>query len=113
MGRKIYRTPIRAKQSSTSSPSTFTLPTTAFDIDIGAMPQTAAAREHALNLMARKDQLERELKEQRSILRQNDDIGLRTPLVDADGFPRSDIDVWAVRHARVRYTRREPIYPAT
>ncbi|EKM49487.1 uncharacterized protein PHACADRAFT_264995 [Phanerochaete carnosa HHB-10118-sp] len=27
---------------------------------------------------------------------------MQTPLVDADGFPRADIDVWEVRHARVR-----------
>ena len=27
---------------------------------------------------------------------------MSTPLVDADGFPRSDIDLWAVRKARVR-----------
>ena len=27
---------------------------------------------------------------------------MSTPLVDAEGFPRADIDIWAVRHARVR-----------
>jgi 26S proteasome non-ATPase regulatory subunit 9 len=27
---------------------------------------------------------------------------MSAPLLDADGFPRSDIDIWAVRKARVR-----------
>jgi 26S proteasome non-ATPase regulatory subunit 9 len=27
---------------------------------------------------------------------------MRQPLVDGEGFPRDDLDVWAVRHARVR-----------
>lgn len=31
---------------------------------------------------------------------QNNNIGMRDPLVDADGYPRNDIDVYQVRHAR-------------
>ncbi|KAG8995520.1 putative 26S proteasome regulatory subunit [Tulasnella sp. JGI-2019a] len=66
------------------------------------MSQTTPARQHALDLMARRDQLEKDLKEQQVILRQNDNVGLHSPLVDPEGFPRSDIDVYAVRYARVR-----------
>lgn len=66
------------------------------------MSQASAARQGALDLMERRDQLERDLKEQQLILRQNDDVGMRAPLVDSEGFPRSDIDVYAVRYARVR-----------
>lgn len=31
---------------------------------------------------------------------QNNNIGMREALVDSDGFPRNDIDVYQVRHAR-------------
>ena len=60
-----------------------------------------AASDHVRALMARKDALEAEMDAQYSIL-QNNSVTMDTPLVDRDGFPRADIDVWAVRHARVR-----------
>jgi 26S proteasome regulatory subunit N4 len=60
-----------------------------------------AARQHALTLMSRKETLETELNAQFSILSANQST-MNTPLVDPEGFPRADIDVWAVRHARVR-----------
>jgi 26S proteasome non-ATPase regulatory subunit 9 len=52
-------------------------------------------------LMSRKDAIEVELDSQVSILKANSST-LRSPLVDLDGFPRDDIDVYAVRGARVR-----------
>ena len=52
-------------------------------------------------LIAHKDALETELSSQFSILSTNAST-MNSPLVDSDGFPRSDIDVYAVRHARVR-----------
>ncbi|KAL4251825.1 26S Proteasome non-ATPase regulatory subunit 9 [Abortiporus biennis] len=52
-------------------------------------------------LMIRKDAIEAEIEAQHSILKANSST-LTTPLVDAEGFPRADIDVWAVRTARVR-----------
>ncbi|KAI0648105.1 hypothetical protein C8Q79DRAFT_1008460 [Trametes meyenii] len=51
--------------------------------------------------MARKDAIEAEMEAQFSILQSNA-VNMDTPLVDHEGFPRADIDVWAVRHARVR-----------
>jgi len=51
--------------------------------------------------MSRKETLETELNAQFSILSANQST-MNTPLVDPEGFPRADIDVWAVRHARVR-----------
>ncbi|KAG8809714.1 putative 26S proteasome regulatory subunit [Serendipita sp. 399] len=60
-----------------------------------------AARERALTLVSRKEALESELSAQFSILSSNQST-MNTPLVDKEGFPRADIDVWAVRHARVR-----------
>ena len=65
-------------------------------------PRTnSGASDHVRALMARKDALEAEMEAQYSILQSNS-VTIDTPLVDADGFPRADIDVWAVRHARVR-----------
>ena len=51
--------------------------------------------------MSRKDAIEAEMEAQLSILQSNA-VTIDTPLVDSEGFPRADIDVWAVRHARVR-----------
>ncbi|KAF8577049.1 hypothetical protein K439DRAFT_1365650 [Ramaria rubella] len=52
-------------------------------------------------LMARKDAIQHQLDGQFAILSANN-ATLRTKLVDPQGFPRADIDVYAVRHARVR-----------
>ena len=51
--------------------------------------------------MQRKDNIEAELDAQYSILKSHN-CTMQTPLVDEDGFPRADIDIYAVRHARVR-----------
>lgn len=61
----------------------------------------SVAADNVRSLMARKDALEDELEAQLGIL-QSQSVTMDTPLVDAEGFPRADIDVWAVRHARVR-----------
>jgi len=52
-------------------------------------------------LMARKDVLELELETQLSILKA-ENVTMQTPLVDPEGFPRADIDLWAIRTARVK-----------
>lgn len=52
-------------------------------------------------LIARKDAIEAEIAVQNEILKSNS-ADFTTSLVDAEGFPRNDIDIWAVRHARVR-----------
>lgn len=51
--------------------------------------------------MDRKDAIQAELDAQFSILSLHQST-MHTPLVDREGFPRGDIDVFAVRHARVR-----------
>ncbi|KAM5533439.1 hypothetical protein V8D89_012877 [Ganoderma adspersum] len=56
---------------------------------------------HARDLMARKDAIEEQMEAQFSILQTNG-VNMDTPLLDPDGFPRADIDIWAVRHARVK-----------
>jgi 26S proteasome non-ATPase regulatory subunit 9 len=65
------------------------------------LPPPDSPTERARILIARKDALEAELEAQGSILKANN-TDMRQPLVDREGFPRDDLDVWAVRHARVR-----------
>ncbi|KAI0247133.1 hypothetical protein BJV78DRAFT_1285779 [Lactifluus subvellereus] len=65
------------------------------------LPSPDNPAERARALMARKDALEAELEAQGSILTANN-TDMRQPLVDREGYPRNDLDVWAVRHARVR-----------
>src|SRR5260221_2087646 len=65
------------------------------------LPSPDSPTERARILIARKDALEAELEAQGSILGANN-TDMRQPLVDSEGFPRDDLDVWAVRHARVR-----------
>jgi len=55
-------------------------------------------------LIASKSSIEEEIESQAEILRTNNST-LDSPLTDGDGFPRPDIDIWAVRHARVRIIR--------
>ncbi|XP_053668291.1 26S proteasome non-ATPase regulatory subunit 9 [Anopheles marshallii] len=50
-------------------------------------------------LMERKDHLEASIEQHGMVLKANN-IGLYEPLVDSDGHPRHDIDVYAVRKAR-------------
>ncbi|KAI8994136.1 hypothetical protein BD414DRAFT_457638 [Trametes punicea] len=61
----------------------------------------SASADNVRSLMARKDAIEAEMEAQFSILQSNS-VTMDTPLVDSEGFPRADIDIWAVRHARVR-----------
>ncbi|CCM00648.1 uncharacterized protein FIBRA_02686 [Fibroporia radiculosa] len=65
------------------------------------LPSQDTPAEQVRALMIRKENIEAELDAQASILKANGST-LSSSLLDAEGFPRSDIDVWAVRHARVR-----------
>jgi len=65
------------------------------------LPSRETPADQVRALMVRKEAIEAELDAQSSILKANSST-METPLLDADGFPRADIDVWAVRHARVR-----------
>jgi 26S proteasome non-ATPase regulatory subunit 9 len=56
----------------------------------------------ALSLMSQKENIEAQLQFQISILSSNAGSTLHSPLTDADGFPRGDIDIYAVRNARIR-----------
>lgn len=54
----------------------------------------------AEELMAKKDSIEAEIKAHQETLELQGGVGMRGALVDAEGFPRADIDVFAVRSAR-------------
>lgn len=66
------------------------------DIDQPLSPLT-----HAKDLIAKKDAIEEEISQCETTLR-SQKIGMHEPLIDSQGFPRSDIDVVSVRTARVR-----------
>ncbi|CAL8073915.1 unnamed protein product [Calicophoron daubneyi] len=53
-------------------------------------------------LSTQKNIIEREIESLSLILTANADVGLDKPLIDKEGFPRSDIDICAVRTARNR-----------
>ncbi|XP_023937207.2 26S proteasome non-ATPase regulatory subunit 9 [Bicyclus anynana] len=57
------------------------------------------ARDQVMKLIQEKDRIENEIREQNLVLEENN-IGMQDPLVDGDGYPRNDIDVYKVRHAR-------------
>ncbi|KAJ8710853.1 hypothetical protein PYW08_009368 [Mythimna loreyi] len=59
------------------------------------------ARDRVMRLIQEKDRIENEIREQNAILETNN-VGMNDPLVDAEGYPRNDIDVYKVRHARHR-----------
>ncbi|KAL1736592.1 hypothetical protein EV714DRAFT_241962 [Schizophyllum commune] len=65
-------------------------------------PSSQSDRTRAVKeLMSQKEATETMIEEQASILKSNN-ATMRSPLVDADGFPRDDMDIYAVRGARVR-----------
>jgi len=65
------------------------------------LPNPESPMEQARTLMSKKDNIEAELDTHISILKANN-VTMQTPLVDPEGFPRADIDIYAVRGARVR-----------
>ncbi|KAJ3324298.1 26S proteasome non-ATPase regulatory subunit 9 [Boothiomyces sp. JEL0866] len=62
-------------------------------------PQLDQSVESANQLIKQKEQIESQIQEFEGILRTHN-VGMKTPLVDNEGFPRADIDIYAVRTAR-------------
>lgn len=75
------------------------------------LPRRENPADYARNLIKRKENIEADIEAQHQILSANAST-LTTPLVDHDGFPRDDIDVWAVRTARVRIIELRNDYTA-
>ncbi|KIK52062.1 hypothetical protein GYMLUDRAFT_979542 [Collybiopsis luxurians FD-317 M1] len=65
------------------------------------LPSPDSPAEQARILMDQKKNIETEIEAHISVLKANQST-MQSPLVDADGFPRPDIDIYAVRGARVR-----------
>lgn len=63
------------------------------------MGEHAITRDTLLNLMEERRKIESSILSFNEILQQNG-VGLEGPLVDAEGYPRNDIDVYQVRVAR-------------
>ncbi|KAL8558336.1 hypothetical protein ACOMHN_012900 [Nucella lapillus] len=59
-----------------------------------------AASEQMKTLTKKKDDIEGELSQLTEVLDSQKGVGMNGPLIDEEGYPRSDIDVYAVRHAR-------------
>ena len=56
-------------------------------------------RQRALKLIDEKYEIENRIQDFESVLRSNK-VGLKSPLVDSEGYPRSDIDVHTIRSTR-------------
>ncbi|XP_034826122.1 26S proteasome non-ATPase regulatory subunit 9 [Maniola hyperantus] len=59
------------------------------------------ARDQVMKLIQEKDRIESDIREQNLVLEENN-VGMQDSLVDTDGYPRNDVDVYKVRHARHR-----------
>ncbi|XP_075034107.1 26S proteasome non-ATPase regulatory subunit 9 [Mixophyes fleayi] len=51
-------------------------------------------------LIAKKDEIEAQIKAYYEVLEDQKNIGMDGPLVDAEGYPRADVDLYQVRTAR-------------
>ncbi|KAH0832108.1 hypothetical protein J3R83DRAFT_13017 [Lanmaoa asiatica] len=65
------------------------------------LPSAENPRDHARALVHVKDGIEAEINLQLSILKANN-CDMTSPLVDSEGFPRADLDIYAIRSARAR-----------
>ncbi|KAJ7288330.1 hypothetical protein C8J57DRAFT_1445707 [Mycena rebaudengoi] len=74
---------------------------------------SSSPAETAQALMIQKDLIQAELQVQLSILSANAGSTMQSPLIDVDGFPRADIDIYAVRNARIRIIELQNDYART
>ncbi|XP_052803355.1 26S proteasome non-ATPase regulatory subunit 9-like [Mya arenaria] len=51
-------------------------------------------------LIKKREEIEAEIKALNEVLDSQKSIGMDGPLIDTEGFPRADIDIYSVRHAR-------------
>ncbi|GMK55261.1 hypothetical protein CspeluHIS016_0203170 [Cutaneotrichosporon spelunceum] len=61
-------------------------------------------REYARALMQRKEEIEAEIDALNAVVASHG-ASSDTPLIDPEGYPRADIDVYAIRHARAALVR--------
>lgn len=67
----------------------------------GASPQAGAVTvSDVQELIRRKEEIEAQIKAHYDILESQKGVGMNEPLVDCEGYPRSDVDLYQVRTAR-------------
>ena len=66
--------------------------------------EVSALRASLLRLNEQKQQLDARMATLSNVLT-SQNVGMDDPLVDAEGYPRADIDVYSVRHARAQLRR--------
>ncbi len=86
------------------SPSPPPTPLTLDSATMSASSETKVRREEVLELMDQKKKVEDELAELYGVL-SSQGVTMEEPLVDGQGYPRNDVDVYQVRHARSRINR--------
>lgn len=67
----------------------------------GGSPQAGAVTvSDVQELIRRKEEIEALIKANYDVLESQKDVGMNEPLVDCEGYPRSDVDLYQVRTAR-------------
>uniref|UniRef100_A0A9L0J391 Proteasome 26S subunit, non-ATPase 9 n=1 Tax=Equus asinus TaxID=9793 RepID=A0A9L0J391_EQUAS len=67
----------------------------------GGSPQVGGATVSDIQeLIRRKEEIEAQIKANYEVLESQKGIGMNEPLVDCEGYPRSDVDLYQVRTAR-------------
>ncbi|XP_026865123.1 26S proteasome non-ATPase regulatory subunit 9 [Electrophorus electricus] len=56
--------------------------------------------EDVQRLIKKKDEIEEQIKAYYDVLEDQGDVGMHAPLVDVEGYPRSDVDLFQIRTAR-------------
>jgi 26S proteasome non-ATPase regulatory subunit 9 len=68
-------------------------------------------QQDVLELMSKRKEIENQIHQQEAILRSNN-ITLKEPLIDKEGFPIPDVDLYTVRDARANLIRLGNDYKA-
>lgn len=67
----------------------------------GGSPQAGGVTiSEVQELIRRKEEIEAQIKANYDVLESQKDVGMNEPLVDCEGYPRSDVDLYQVRTAR-------------
>uniref|UniRef100_A0A8B9JVC1 Nas2 N-terminal domain-containing protein n=1 Tax=Astyanax mexicanus TaxID=7994 RepID=A0A8B9JVC1_ASTMX len=56
--------------------------------------------EDVQRLIKKKDEIEEQIKAYYDVLEDQGDVGMDAPLVDVEGYPRADVDLFQIRTAR-------------
>ncbi|XP_053328746.1 26S proteasome non-ATPase regulatory subunit 9 [Spea bombifrons] len=68
--------------------------------DAGGPCESAVTMRDVQLLIAKKDEIEAQIKAYYDVLEDQKGVGMDAPLVDREGYPRADVDVYQVRTAR-------------